>query len=378
MNKEQKSYIEGLFEYCIKRVDNGLEKYRGGFFPIEGENNIYRVCSNGGWTNGFWTGMVWLAYEMTKNEKYREAALDNVNSFYGRILNDFDTNHHDMGFEYSPSCVAAYKLTGSELAKKAALMAADALCRRFEPVGRFIKPWGDMSDPVENRIIVDTYLNLPLLFWASEVSGDDKYRKTALAHLETTVDILVREDGRAYHTYMMDLKYGNPIMPKVDQGYADDSVWSRGQAWVVYGLALAYGYTKDKHILEVQKKATDVFIKRLPRDNVPAWDMVFTDCRTLKDTSAAVIAACGMLEMNRKYPENPESGVWQEKVFDMIKALGSEHTTEGKNIEGTSILMHSTSSVRHNMGINESLPYGDYYYMETLYRLLNPEWRCYW
>lgn len=207
MTTEQKRYVENLFEYCLERVDNGIEKYRGGFFPIEGKNNVYKVCSNGGWTNGFWTGMVWLAYEMTKDEKYLEAAMDNVNCFYGRILNDFDTNHHDMGFEYSPSCVAAYKITGSELAKKAALMAADALCRRFEPVGKFIKPWGDMDDEIENRIIVDTYLNLPLLFWASEVSGDDKYRKTALMHLDTTVDILVREDGRAYHTYMMDLKY---------------------------------------------------------------------------------------------------------------------------------------------------------------------------
>ena len=96
--------------------------------------------------------------------------------------------------------------------------------------------------------------------------------------------------------------------------------------------------------------------------------MIFTDCRTLKDTSAAVIAACGMLE----------SGYSREKVFDIVKALGNEHTTKGKGIEGTSILMHSTSSVRHNMGINESLPYGDFYYMETLYRLLNPDWKCYW
>lgn len=232
-----------------------------------------------------------------------------------------------------------------------------------------------MDDEIENRIIVDTYLNLPLLFWASEVSGDDKYREIALAHLDTTVDILVREDGRAYHTYMMDLKYGNPIMPKVDQGYADDSVWSRGQAWVVYGLALAYGYTKDEHILEVWEKATDTFLKLLPKDNVPAWDMIFTDCRTLKDTSAGVISACGMLEMSRLRSGNE---YLEEKVLEMVKALGDEHTTKDKGIEGTAVLMHSTSSVRHNMGINECLPYGDYYYMETLYRLLNPDWNCYW
>lgn len=378
MNAEQKKYIEGLFEYCLERVDNGIDRYRRGFFPVEGERHLYNVCSNGGWTNGFWTGMVWLAYEMTGDNKYLEAANDNIESFYGRILNDFDTNHHDMGFEYSPSCVAAYKITGSPLAKKAALMAADALLRRFEPTGKFIKPWGAMDDAVENRIIVDTYLNLPLLFWASEVSGDDKYKKIALAHLNTTVDVLVRRDGRAYHTYMMDLQCGNPIMPKVDQGYADDSVWSRGQAWVVYGMALAYGYTHDEHLAAVQKKATDVFIERLPSDNVPAWDMVFTDCRTLKDTSAAVISACGMLEMNRLNSSHADCVAWDAKVLDIVKALGDGHTTKDKGIDGTGILMHCTGSVRHNIGVNTCLPYGDYYYMETLYRLLNPEWRCYW
>lgn len=111
MDTEQRKYVEELFSYCLTRIDNGLEKYRNGFFPIEYKNNVYRPNTNIGWTNGFWTGMVWLAYEMTKEEKYLEVGLDNVNSFYGRILNCFDTNHHDLGFEYTTSCVSAYKIT---------------------------------------------------------------------------------------------------------------------------------------------------------------------------------------------------------------------------------------------------------------------------
>jgi len=188
----------------------------------------------------------------------------------------------------------------------------------------------------------------------------------------------VREDGRAYHTFMMELKYGNPIEPRVDQGYANDSVWSRGQAWVIYGLALAYSYTGDEKLAAVQKKAANKFIELLPSDNIPAWDMVFTNPKILKDTSAAVIAACGMLEMNKLDKNHPDCEKWTNKVHDMLRELWENHCTNG-NIDDTSaILMHGTGDVRRNSGVNESLIYGDYYYMEALVRLMKPDWVRYW
>ena len=378
MSLLSKQEIEKELQFCISQVEKGLPKFRYSYFPTENKNNVYGMLPNMGWTGGFWSAMVWLAYELTGDEKFREVGESHLNSYHERLINDYDLNHHDLGFEYTLSCVSAYKVTGSELAKKCAIMAADKLLRRFEPNGRFLKPWGEMDDPVENRIIVDTYLNLPLLFWATEETGDPKYAEVALAHLDSTVDVLVRDDGRAYHTYMMELKYGNPIMPKVDQGYADDSVWSRGQAWVVYGLALAYSYTKNPKWKEVQKKATNKFIELLPADDVPAWDMIFTDTRTLKDTSAAPIAACGMLEMNLLEPEHEDAKKWEEKAHDMVRALMKEHTTRETDVDTTAILIHGTSSYRHNMGVNESVIYGDYYYMETLMRMLNPDWKRYW
>ena len=235
-----------------------------------------------------------------------------------------------------------------------------------------------MNDGAENRIIVDTYLNLPLLYWATQESGNSKYREIANKHLESTLDVLVRPDGRAYHTYLMDINYGNPIMPVVDQGYANDSVWSRGQAWVVCGLALAYSYEKMEKLVDVQRKATNKFIELLPSDNVPAWDMVFTDTRTLKDTSASAIAACGMLEMNKLLPNHPDKDRWAQKVDDMLLALMDSHTTRGIETDSSAILTHGTYSVRHNLGINASLIYGDYYYLEALMRRHNPDWNKYW
>lgn len=373
-----KIQIENEIDYCLSCIDKGLPKYKYNYFPTEQKGNIYAPLHNCGWTGGFWTGLVWLAYEMTGAEKYREVAEQHLLSYHERLVNDYDLNHHDLGFEYTLNSVSAYKITGSDLAKKNALEAAERLLRRFEPVGGFFKPWGEMNDPVENRCIVDTYLNMPLLFWASEVSENPKYREYARKHIDTTIDILVRPDGRAYHTYMMDLNYGNPIMPKVDQGYSDDSVWSRGQAWVVYGLALAYSYDQNPKYRDVQQKAANKFIELLPADNVPAWDMVFTDTRTLKDTSASAISICGMLEMNKLCPEHADKELWENKADDMLQALIENHTTRGLNLDSNAILLHGTSSVRHHMGINESVIYGDYYYMEALMRRLNPDWKRYW
>ena len=367
-----------MLSYCISQIDKGLGKYRYGFFPWNSKDNVYGTIHNEGWTNGFWTAMVLMAYEITGDEKYKEVVLDHINSFRERLLNNYSVNHHDVGFEYTLSCVSAYKILGSELAKETALMAADLLCKRYVEPGGYIKPWGAMDDPIENRIIVDTYMNLPLLFWASEVSGDNKYKDIALKHLECSVDILVREDGRAYHTYMMELKCGNPIEPRVDQGYANDSVWSRGQAWVVYGLALAYSYSGDERLCEVQRKATNKFIELLPSDNIPAWDMVFTNPKVLKDTSAAVIAACGMLEMNKIKPNHSDREKWEGVVCDMLEELYRNHTTREMTKETTAILIHGTGDVRRNGEVNESLIYGDYFFMETLIRLLKPDWKRYW
>lgn len=377
-----KSELEKQWEFCLSKIDMGIEKYKYGLFPrnyaTNSEGSGYRAMDIGGWENGFWAGMVLLAYEMTGDKKYLEVNENHIKSFYERVINNYSLNHHDIGFEYTLSCVASYKVTGNPLAREAALLAADKLCERYTPTGKFIKPWSRMDDPVEHRIIVDTYLNLPFLFWASEESGNPKYREIALNHLETTVDVLVRPDGCAYHTYMMEYKYGNPIRPKVDQGYADDSVWSRGQAWVIYGLALAYSYTNDPHLKEVQKRATEQFIKRLPADNIPAWDMVFTDTKTLKDTSAAVIATCGMLEMNKLHPDHENKNEWEEKVHDILRELDAKHTTRIEDINSNAILTHATSDVCRNYGLNVSLIYADYYYMETLVRLLKPDWKRYW
>lgn len=377
-----KKEITEYTEACLKQIDKGIARLGSTIYTQDiAIDGVYVPHFNGSWLSGFWTGLLMLSYEASSEPKYRSMVEKQIDSFYDRIKVRFDVRHHDMGFVYSPSCVAAYKLWGDEKAREAAVMAADCLCSRYLDNGGYIKAWGEMSDPVENRIIIDCLMNLPLLFWAYEETGNERYREVAENHLKLSARLLIRADGTTHHTYMMDLREGNPICPKTDQGYNDNSVWSRGQAWAIYGLTLAYSYTKDESLLKSIKMVTDKFIELLPEDNVPAWDMIFTDIYTLKDTSASAIASCGILEFNKHSVGDAQSEMWNEKAHDMLRALGEHHLIKNdSNPDSSALLRHGTQwfTMDGRGAVNVGLIYGDYFFMEALVRLLKPDWNRYW
>lgn len=163
-----------------------------------------------------------LSYEMMSREQAEEALKlageVHVESFLNRIQKRIDVDHHDMGFLYSPSCVAAWQLTGNETAKKAALLAADNLMGRFCEKGQFFQAWGQLGAPDNYRLIIDCLLNMPLLFWASEVTGDTKYADHAKAHIKTAMQYIVRPDYSTYHTYFFNPETGEPVRGVTHQG----------------------------------------------------------------------------------------------------------------------------------------------------------------
>lgn len=191
MNRKK---LETAALQAIEVLKKNLEVYTEKFPGSNTENQIYPVSENIEWTTGFCTGTYWLAYELTKDEVFRKSAMVQVESFYNRIENKIDVDHHDMGFLYTPSCVAAYMLTGSERAKEAAILAADQLISRFQEKGQFIQAWGTLGAEDNYRLIIDCLLNLPLLYWASKVTGDLKYREIAIRHTKTSLKNLVRDD----------------------------------------------------------------------------------------------------------------------------------------------------------------------------------------
>ena len=220
-----------------------------------------------------------------------------MQSFLHRIANRIETDHHDMGFLYSPSCVAAWKLVGDEDGRRAALLAADQLLERFQEKGQFIQAWGPMGEPGNYRYIIDCLLNLPLLFWASGESGEPRYREKALAHAHTTLANSIRPDHSTYHTFYMDPVTGAPVRGATTQGYRDESAWARGQAWAIAGMALCYRNERRTAYRDVFENLLAYYLGHLPDDLVPYWDLMFTDGDEPRDSSSAAIVACGLLEM---------------------------------------------------------------------------------
>lgn len=366
--------IDEAIKFSLEKVDEGLKTFTHAYPHSASINNIYQKNTNTDWTNGFWTGMLWLSYEFSGDEKYKKAAMWQVGDFYDRIVKKIEVGHHDMGFLYIPSCVAGYKLTGDNVARQAALDAAEHLLGRFQENGQFIQAWGELGAEDNYRLIIDCLMNIPLLFWASAETGDEKFGAAAKAHLDTTMKVIMREDGGTHHTYYFDIKTGEPLYGVTHQGFSDNSIWARGQAWGVYGTALGYRHTKNPELIEKFKKITDVFLSHLPEDNIPAWDLIFTDTKTLKDTSAAAIAVCGILEMSR-ICDVPTHYI--ERAKDMMAALIELClTSDIPNSNG--ILKHAVYSMPHNNGVDECNIWGDYYFMEALMRLKNSDWNSYW
>jgi unsaturated chondroitin disaccharide hydrolase len=392
---------------CAEQTAANLPAFTDRFPGAASSGGYYEPGPNLGWTTGFWTGELWLSYEASLEEQqkaaFRTAAAAEVVSFLRRIETKAEVDHHDMGFLYSPSCVAAYLLTGSEVAKRAAILAADQLIARFQPVGGFIQAWGEMGAKDNYRFIIDCLLNLPLLYWASRETGDPKYRDIAERHIHTAMANVIREDDSTWHTVFMDPVTGAFDHGATCQGYRDGSAWARGQAWGIYGTAVAYKNTKREEYIGYFRRVTTYFLNHLPKDLIPYWDLTFGegDGESLltadgerrysfgdvpgeepRDSSSAVIAACGMLEM-AKYLPSDDAAYYRSIAKKLLKAVTdtclvtAATKSNGKLMHGTYSHKSPYNTCRPE-GTNECVIWGDYYYMEALTRLCRPGWQIYW
>ena len=369
-------------DFAVKQIRNNLTEFTESFKKAYSEEGFYNPTANVNWTTGFWTGQIWLAYEWSKAEELKKAGQIQAKSFLDRIDRKVEVDHHDMGFLYSPSCVAAYKLTGDEKAKEAAIKAADQLISRFQPVGEFIQAWGPMNQQSNYRFIIDCLLNLPLLYWATEETGDQKYREIAEKHIHTAIANVIREDYSTWHTFFMNMETGEPDHGATCQGYRDGSAWARGQAWGIYGCALVYRYTGRTEYMEDFKHVTGYFLDHLPSDLVPYWDLEFGEgSEEPRDSSSASIAACGMLEM-AEYLDEADAACYISVAKKIMESV-IEHYAVKDLQESNGLVLHSTYSKKspYNTctpeGVDECNIWGDYFYMEALTRL-SKDWNPYW
>ena len=357
-------------------------EYFGTRFPSSAtRNQTYGVIDNIEWTDGFWTGLLWLCYEYTGDDAFKNLALKNVDSFLNRVEKRIELDHHDLGFLYSLSClscVAGYKLTGSAEGRKAGLLAADKLMERFQEKGGFIQAWGELGARDNYRLIIDCLLNIPLLHWAFLETGNPVYRNAAVRHYEAACNNVIRDDASAYHTFYFDPGTGEPLKGVTRQGYSDDSAWARGQAWGIYGIPLNYRYVKDDSAFNLFKGMTNYFLNRLPEDEVCYWDLIFTDgSNQSRDSSAAAIGVCGIHEMLKYLPEvESDKNTYRHAMHCILRSL-MERYTAPEIKPGNPVLLHGVYSWHSGKGVDEGNIWGDYYYMEALMRFYK-DWNLYW
>jgi unsaturated chondroitin disaccharide hydrolase len=378
--------VDAAVATALQTVDRNLVNFADvypddateqGIYPPRRARKGYPPGSHTGWTTGFWPGMLWLAYELTGADKYRAAGEVQVERFADRLTRKIDVDHHDIGFLYSLSCVGAYRLTGSQLAHQTALAAADQLMTRFLEAPGVLQAWGTLDDPEQRgRTIVDSLMNVPLLNWASDQTGDPRFAAAGTRHTEQLLRYFVRPDGSTYHTYYFDPESGEPRFGRTHQGYADESTWSRGQAWAIYGFALSYRHTRDERFLEAAHRVADVFLAHTPTDGIVYWDFAFSEgSQEPKDSSASAIAACGLRDLASD--QSPRSVSYQRAAAQIVAALHQTCAPTPGSTANT-LLLHGTQNRNTDAGVDEGNLWGDYFYLESLTRLSRPNWTPYW
>lgn len=333
-------------------------------FPTVGQGTDYVLAPNDNWLASFWPGLLWLAYGASGQDVFRVHAEALLPSFVHRLDAGIHITH-DLGFLYTLVARAQWQLTGDERARQLALRAAEALAARYHPVGGYIQAWGPVGDPDEGgRMIIDTMMNIHLLFWAAAQTGQQCYQRIACDHADRTAEYIVRNDSSTAHTFFFDQATGNPIGPQTHQGYSNDSMWARGQAWAIFGFATAAQWTGSTAHRDLALRLMDRFLAELPGDHVPRWDLRLPpDAPQYPDTSAGAIAAAGMLRLASQLDEAAGASVRAQVNVLLDALIGGFWETDPT---GQGLLRGGTYHALKQVGVNEYFICGDYFFLEAL------------
>ncbi len=334
------------------------------------------------WTDPFWAGELWLSYMLTGEQAFANMARIRTNRL-SRVLDNPLWVNHDLGFKFSLTAVADYKMTGNEQARELALKAAHALTQRFNWVGQYLLAWTsgpgqfERAQALGGKTIIDSMQNLSLLLWAHSETSLPAFRDVALGQAETVRKYLIRDDFSSYHTYDFDLVTNQPICGKTCQGYADESCWSRGQAWAIHGFAQMAENTGDMTYAETSANLADYMMGKIADDLVPQWDYLLpADEIQYKDTSAGSITASGLLMLGDVFGrtgDTERADRYWNCGMKMLLALREKYDLCA-NKEAQGLLSDAASDVHAaertgNLYLaNAMLPYGDYYYFEAVLR----------
>lgn len=370
LDKENHLWVEKTYEKILAKMSAECDRV-GSKIPYIAENGKYiedkAETDIVWWTNGFWPGMLWQMYNATGDEKYKKAA-EGVEEKLDMAFDKYTGLHHDVGFMWLHSSVANYRITGNERSMARGLHAAHLLAGRYNPRGKFIRSW---NRDRAGWVIVDSMMNIPLLYWARDTIGDPRFEYIAMDHADKVMNTTVREDGSCNHIISLDPTNGELLETPGGQGYDSGTSWSRGQAWAIYGFALSYNYTKKEEYLNTAKKVAHYFLSQVNETG----NLAVIDFRSPKepvywDSTAGVCAACGMLEIAKYVPE-VEKEFYINSAIKILKATDERFCNWDINYD--SIVQMGSGSYFTEHDRHVPIIYGDYFFIEAILRLLNKD-----
>ncbi|NMO94974.1 glycoside hydrolase family 88 protein [Paenibacillus lemnae] len=375
LKQAEQQWLNSVIEKLTVKMDQVSERSRDKipYTTLDGVHDDRATVNPSGydtdginwWTNGFWGGMLWLMYHETGNEKYKEIAQISEAKM-DQCFDEFYGLHHDVGFMWQPTSVTNYKLTGNPVSRKRALHAANLLAGRFNLAGGFIRAWNDLEEgDTRGWAIIDCMLNLPILYWATEETGDPRFQQIAVKHADTAMTAFVRPDGSVNHIVEFDPFQGGVVKTHGGQGFGEDSSWTRGQTWALYGYMMSYRYTGNDEYLQTAKRVAHYFMAHIPEDGIIPVDFRQPEEPKLADDTAAAIAACGLIEISKAVGGH-ESRFYLSAALKLLRTLDASRIDWSPDTDH--ILLHG-SAAYHAARHHESIIYGDFYFMEAIFKL---------
>lgn len=332
------------------------------------EDGQITLVKPAGWTSGFFPGSLWYIYEYSGDERFRELAEK-----YTACLSDqqFNRGTHDVGFMMYCSYGNGMRISPDSTKRRVLITSAESLVSRFNPAVGCIKSWDREVKPGwRYPVIIDNMMNLELLLWASEETGDSKFEEVARTHSNTTMRNHFRLDNSSYHLVNYDGETGDVLFRGTVQGLSDDSAWARGQGWGLYGFTMLYRFTKDESYLNQAKAIAGYIMSQptMPRDRIPYWDFMADDENSPRDASAASVYASALLELSG-YVDETNRNRYIQYAIDILRSLSGPRYTAAPGTNGRFLLRHSVTSFPKGSEVDRPLNYADYYYLEALMRL---------
>lgn len=317
------------------------------------------------WTNGFWGGLMWQMYARCREDKYA-AYADLAERKLDPCLTDFYGLNHDVGFMWLPTSVANYRVTGNAASRRRALHAATILAGRYNPEGGFIRAWDDLpGEDTRGWAIIDCLMNLPLLYWASEETGDPRFRQIAMRHAMTVKSAFLRPDGSSCHIVEFDPVSGKRLRSHGGQGFGHGSAWTRGQGWAIYGLALSYRYTGERSFLRAAQTAAQYTMAQLPKWNYVPIDFRQPEDCGWEDNCGACVIACGLLELAEQAEDAGFVQQCRNSALSILQTLTGSRCDWSENCDA--IVQKCSASYQNGRDI--TMCYADYFLTEAIFRM---------